>query len=156
MFRRSILTLSTLALFANVLTAQDKPNFSGTWKMDASKSDFGPMPSPSKMERTIDHKDPTLSFKSTQTTDNGEQTSEMKYMTDGSDSVNKQRGAEVKSVAKWEAGKLVVKSKRETQGMEISITETWSLAEDGKVLNVVNNIDTPQGNFEIKLVLNKQ
>lgn len=153
MFRRSILTISTLALFANLVSAQDKPNFSGTWKMDASKSDFGPMPSPSKMERTIDHKDPMLTFKSVQTTDNGEQTSETKYMTDGTDSVNKQRGADVKSVAKWDANKLVVKTKREAQGMEISITETWTLAEGGKVLNIVNNINTPQGDFEIKLVM---
>ena len=28
--------------------AQAKPNFTGEWKLDTSKSDFGPMPAPSK------------------------------------------------------------------------------------------------------------
>jgi hypothetical protein len=154
--RRSLLTVAALALSANLVSAQDKPNFSGAWKMNAAKSDFGPMPAPDKMDRTIDHKDPELKFKTMQSTPNGDQTSDTMYKTDGTDSMNKQRGADVKSVAKWEADKLVIKSKREAQGMEISITETWALAEAGKVLNIVNNIDTPQGAFEIKLVLEKQ
>ena len=156
MIRRSLLAISTLALFANLLSAADKPDFSGSWKMNAAKSEFGPMPGPEKLERTITHKDPVLSSKTTQSGPQGEVTSEMKYTTDGSDSVNKLRGQDVKSVAKWEADKLVVKSKREAQGMEIAITETWVLSDGGKVLTITNAIDTPQGAFEMKYVLDKQ
>jgi hypothetical protein len=82
-------------------------------------------------------------------------TSELKYKTDGTESVNKLRGQDVKSVVKWEGEKLVVKSKREVQGMEISITETWTMTE-GKVLTITNAIETPQGSFEAKIVLDKQ
>jgi hypothetical protein len=156
MIRRSLLAISTLALFAgSMLSAQDKPNFSGTWKMDGAKSDFGPMPAPDKLVRTITHKDPDVEIKTTQSGQQGEVTSELKYKTDGTESVNKLRGQDVKSVVKWEGEKLVVKSKREVQGMEISITETWTMTE-GKVLTITNAIETPQGSFEAKIVLDKQ
>jgi hypothetical protein len=156
MIRRSLLAISALALFANLLSAQEKPNFSGSWKMNAAKSDFGPMPGPDKLDRVIDHKEPTVASKTTQTGPQGEVTTEIKYKTDGSDSINTMRGQEVKSVAKWEGDKLVVKSKREVQGMEIAMTETWILSDAGKVLTVNNSIETPQGNFEIKVVMDKQ
>ncbi len=154
MIRRSLIAISTLALFAGLLSAQDKPNFSGSWKMDAAKSDFGPMPAPDKLERVIDHKDPDMQIKTTQSGQQGEVTSELKYKTDGTESVNKLRGTDVKGIAKFEGEKLVIRSKREVQGMEISITETWTLA--GKVLTIVNAIETPQGSFEGKIVLDKQ
>ncbi len=156
MIRRSLIAISALALFAGMLPAQDKPNFTGSWKMNAEKSDFGPMPAPDKMTRTIDHKDPDMQIKTTQAGQQGEVTSELKYKTDGTESVNKLRGQDVKGVAKWEGDKLVVKSKREVQGMEISLTETWTMTDAGKVLTVVNAIETPQGNFEAKIVLEKQ
>ena len=157
MIRRSLIAMfAALALVSGAASAQDKPNFSGTWKMDGAKSDFGPMPAPDKLMRTIDHKDPEMQIKTTQSGQQGEVTSELKYKTDGTESVNKLRGQDVKGIAKWEGEKLVVRSKREVQGMEISITETWALSGEGKVLTVTNAIDTPQGSFEAKIVLDKQ
>jgi hypothetical protein len=157
MTRRFVLTLvAGVALFSGSLMAANTPNFSGSWKLNAAKSDFGPMPAPDKMDRTIKHEDPTMEMKTTQVGQQGEITTEMKYVTDGKEFVNKGPRGEVKSVATWEAGKLVVKSKREVQGMEITITETWSLSEDGKNITIVNSISTPQGDFEAKIVMDKQ
>lgn len=156
MIRRSLIAIAALTLFSGLLSAQDKPNFSGTWKMNGEKSDFGPMPAPEKLVRVIDHKDPEMQIKTTQSGQQGEVTSELKYKTDGTESVNKMRGQDVKGVAKWEGDKLVVRSKREVQGMEISITETWTATDAGKVLTVTNAIETPQGSFEAKIVLEKQ
>ena len=34
--------------------------------------------------------------------------------------------------------------------------ETWKLSEDGKVINITNQLSTPQGDFEVKIVLEKQ
>jgi hypothetical protein len=34
--------------------------------------------------------------------------------------------------------------------------ETWSLSEDGKVLTVKTDISTPQGDFSLKFVMDKQ
>lgn len=156
MFRRSLLTISILALFASLASAQDKPNFSGSWKMNAAKSDFGPMPAPDKAERVVAHEEPTLKIKNTQTGQNGDQVTEMEYKTDGSEFTLKRRNMDIKAVGKWEGAKLVVKSKFEAQGMEIASTENWTLSEDGKVLTIVTALGTPQGDFEIKLVMDKQ
>ncbi|HEY3741572.1 MAG TPA: hypothetical protein VGL53_17085 [Bryobacteraceae bacterium] len=154
--RRSLLPMLALAgLSAACLMAADKPNFSGSWKMDASKSDFGPMPAPDKLEQTITHADPNLSFTTVSNGANGESKTDTVYTTDGKESVNKVRNMEVKSVAAWDGDKLVVKSKREVQGMEISLVETWSLSTDGKVLTIVRNASTPQGDFTLTTVMNK-
>ena len=60
----------------------------------------------------------------------------------------------VSSLERKRAG--FAKYKREVQGMEISFLENWTLAPDGKVLTIVNNLSTPQGDFALKMVLEKQ
>lgn len=152
------IVLAWVAALALTVTGQAwaKPNFTGSWKLNAGKSNFGPMPGPEKMERKIAHDDPSLKITTTQVGPQGEVTSDLTYKTDGSESVNKMRGAEVKAVAKWEGNALTVASKREVQGMEITQNENWTLSEDGKVLTIVNKINTPQGDFEITVVMDKQ
>jgi len=146
------------ATFAWTFSAQAwaKPNLSGAWKFNAAKSNFGPIPAPDKMERKITHEDPSLKMTTVQAGQQGEFTSELVYKTDGSESANKVRGQDVKGVAKWDGDVLTITSKREMQGAEITQNERWTLSEDGKVLTIVNKINTPQGEFEITIVLDKQ
>ena len=155
MNRRTVLTtLAVASLTATLALAADKPNYSGSWKMNAGKSDFGPLPAPEKLEQTIKHEGDKLVINGVRSGPQGEMKSETTYLTDGSDSVNKQAGVEFKSVAKWEGDKLVIKSKRDFQGMEVSIVETWTL--DGKTLTVVRDLGTPQGDFKQTTVMDKQ
>jgi hypothetical protein len=162
-----VLKLTRRAVFALTLAgvaalAAERPNFSGEWKLNSGKSDFGPMAgnAPTSMTRKIEHKGDDLSATTTQATPNGERTQTSKYKTDGSDSVNKAQTPmgeiEVKSVASWDGAKLVVKTSREIQGAQITQTETWTLSEDGKMLTVDNKISSPMGDFDIKLVMDKQ
>ena len=51
-----------LSLMALIGAATDKPNFSGEWKMNAAKSNFGQLPPPGSFVRKIQHKDPSLSI----------------------------------------------------------------------------------------------
>ncbi len=158
MNRRSYLVViaAALALAVSGSAFAAKPNFSGDWKLNAGKSDFGPMPGPEKMDRKINHNDPEIKITTTQSGPQGEMTTNLAYKTDGTESVNKVREADVKSVAKWDGNALVVSSKRDFQGMEIVMNERWTLSEDGKSLTIVNKINTPQGDFEIKVVMDKQ
>jgi hypothetical protein len=41
-----LFSLALLTLAFGLVQAQAKTDFSGTWKLNASKSDFGPMPPP--------------------------------------------------------------------------------------------------------------
>ena len=51
--------LALLALAVGLVQAQAKSDFSGTWKINAGKTDFGPMPPPDSMTEKITHADPT-------------------------------------------------------------------------------------------------
>ena len=153
--RTVLLTLALAGLCATLATAAGKPDFSGSWKLNSGKSDFGPMPAPEKLDRTIKHEDPKMSMTTVSSGPQGDSTTDATYTIDGKDSVNKQRGMDVKSVAIWEGDSIVIKSKRDFQGMEISLVENWSLSKDGKVLTIVNKASTPQGDFVLTTVLDK-
>ena len=138
-----------------MLLAADKPDFSGHWVIDLAKSDFGMMPPPSKMERDIDHKDPSMSIKSIQVGERGEMKNESSYTTDGKEATIKMRNREAKVKAKWDGNKLKVNSKSEFNGNEFTQEETWTLSDDGKTLTIDNAIKAPQGEFTTKSVFTK-
>ncbi|MEO8029073.1 MAG: hypothetical protein ABI823_21510 [Bryobacteraceae bacterium] len=150
-----IVTLAATVAFA-ALSAVAAPNLSGEWKLNAAKSDFGPVPAPDKMIRKIMHADPSLKMTTMQSGAQGEVTSELAYTTDGKETVNKSARGEVKGTAKWSGENLIIDSKREFQGAEITQHETWSLGDDGKTLTVLNKITAPQGEFDLKMVFEKQ
>jgi hypothetical protein len=52
-----LLAMPILTSLAVALAAAP-PNFSGSWTMNAAKSDFGPMPAPIRASSKIEHQDP--------------------------------------------------------------------------------------------------
>ncbi|MEO7145477.1 MAG: hypothetical protein ABI165_18425, partial [Bryobacteraceae bacterium] len=60
------LTVFSLALLAGPASAFATPNFSGDWKLNVSKSEYGRMPAPESMDRKITHDDPNLQIVTTQ------------------------------------------------------------------------------------------
>lgn len=151
-----------LSVFATVSTwAADKPNFTGTWEMNKSKSDFGQMPPmmvPDKLTQKIAQKaDTELRVESTTVGERGTASTDMKYKLDGSESVNKNQMGEVKSVAKWDGNQIAITSKREVQGMSIGLSEKWEVSADGKTMTVNRTMTgTPMGDMVTKTVFEKQ
>lgn len=143
----------SLALSAGAFA---KPNFSGNWKLNPEKSDFGPMPPPEKMERSITQEESTIKWNQVQVGQQGEVKSEMTYTTDGKPSTNKTPRGEVTGTAAWDGDVLTITTKREVQGMEITQAERWSLSEDGKTITINNKVTAPQGEFDLKVVFDKQ
>jgi len=137
--------------------AADVPNFTGEWKMNPAKSDFGAIPAPEVLTRSIRHDEPSLEIKTYQKGARGDVTKELKYTTDGKPATNKVQGSEAKGTARWEGATLVIESWREFQGMELKTREVWALSSDGKTLTIRNHITVPQqGEFDSTLVLEKQ
>lgn len=158
MQRNEFLSVAVFATMFLVLTpvASAAPNFSGNWKINAAKTDVGPLPAPEKYEQKIDHKDPSLKFTINQASQMGEFTSDHAYTTDGAECVNKVRGNEIKSKVTWEGEKLKFDSKMNYQGAEVSFLDKWTLSADGKVLTIERHIASPQGEIDVKYVLDKQ
>jgi hypothetical protein len=158
----SILLLTLFALPASrPVHAQDAiPNFTGTWTIDLAKSDFGPMPPPDSVVHTIEHKEPNIKIVTAQKSAQGESTNERMLTTDGKPNVNKVRmggpDQEVTSTSKWVGKTLNTIMKVDIQGTPLDFNDTWKLSDDGKVLTIVREIKSPQGDFAATTVFNKQ
>ena len=144
----------TLTLAAASTGAQQKPNFSGSWKMNQVKSDFGPAPAPDTFTRKIVHAEPSITIDEVQGTPLGEQATSRKMTTDGKEGTFEVSGAQVKAIAKWDGSALVVVSSVPAIG--ISYNDRMSLSADGKVLTSVVKLDTPDGSIDVKVVFEKQ
>ena len=157
MTRRSFAASAALALSAvPPAFAAGQPDFSGEWKLNVGKSDFGAVPPPASQTMKIDHKDPVLKVVNEQIgAADGDTTMNATYSTDGKETKNDYRGAPLTSVAKWDGDVLVIDTKVDLQGASSTVKATWKLSDDGKTIAVNTKISTPQGAFDIKSVFEK-
>lgn len=151
-----MLKLFLCALLAIAAVAADKPDFSGTWKMDPDKSLFGPLPPPTSMTLVIDHKDPDISVNQSSTGPEGDQNITAKYSTNGTETVNSFMGSDVKSKARWDGRTLVIESSLDAGGAPVKVTTKWNLSDDGGILTEAMSISSSQGDFSVTYVLIKQ
>ncbi len=153
--------MKKIALFVMVMAlavaglsfAQAKPDFSGKWLLDATKSDqmggrqggaAPAAPAPMTVKQTATDL--------TQEVVRGENTMTTVFKLDGTESVNKTQRGESKSTAKFDGAKLVIKTTQEGPNGAVETTASWSLSADGKELTIVRT--TQRG--EMKQVYAKQ
>ena len=154
MFRKATIAILTLAGFAT-LAAQTKPNFSGNWTLNVSKSDFGMLPPTESRTDVIEHNDPALKVSTTATGAQGKQSFTANYTTDGKEVVNKRGPSDMKSTAAWEGNKLVMNSKLTIGDNDVSLKAVWSLSDDGKTLTQNVHLAAAMGETDQKLVFEK-
>jgi len=139
------------------LIAQAKPNFSGVWVMVPEKSDFGPVPAPASMTRTITHQDPVLKVVSVQSGGAmGDVKIETTFSTDGKPQKNTVIDSPMTTTGKWEDKTLVLTSTMSMQGVDVGIEDRWALSDDGKTLTVTRKIAAPDGEMTAKIVMVKK
>jgi hypothetical protein len=156
MQKRWILATALTLLVLLAAVAQAKPNFSGEWKLNPDKSDFGPMPPPDSMTLKIAHDEPSLQVNTTQTGAQGELSYEAKYTTDGKESTNTIGPMEAKSTANWEGENLLINTKLAGNGMDVTLKSKWTLSEDGKHLTNAVHVVSPQGELDLSYVFDKK
>jgi hypothetical protein len=127
--------VALLAVAFGLLQAQAKPNFSGTWKLNTGKSDFGAMSAPDTRTGRITHEDPDLKDSFTQSGQMGQVTAEMKYST---------------------GDELAIAGKAQFNGADVTLNDRWSLSADGKTLTIQRHVTSPMGETDRKIVLEKQ
>ncbi|HEY7286169.1 MAG TPA: hypothetical protein VH497_12035 [Vicinamibacterales bacterium] len=134
--------------------APAKPNFSGEWKFNPAKSDFGVLPPPSSIRRTITHTEPNLTIVEDQRSDMGDASTTRKYVTDGTPITFASQGFDVKSSATWDGAALVIVSKVESQGL--TFKDDMTLSPDGRMLVSSVHISSLQGDLDIVIAFDKQ
>jgi hypothetical protein len=156
MLHKTLVAALTVTAFAASLAAQSKPNFSGTWKLNVSKSDFGPIPGADSQTNVIEHNDPVLKVNVSAENAQGKQNFILTYTTDGKEVMNKQGPRDVKSTVLWEGKNLVVNSKFSLGDNDVTVKSVWDLSADGKTLTENRHLAAQMGEADQKLVFEKQ
>lgn len=147
------------ALFSMTTIAQ-KPDFTGTWKLNESKSKLNAEFSMAPGTLIIEHEGNTLISESIADFQGQEFRRKNSYALDGSESKNEGfQGMELISIANWDdAGKcVIIKTNFEMQdGGELTITQTYGMDEGS--LSVQSEVEGgPMGGGEPeKWVFDKQ
>ncbi len=133
-----------------------KPNLTGVWKLNTDKSDFGPIPGPESEVDTIDHKDPVINLSVAQQSAQGKQNYQLAININGQEEVHKLGDREVKTTAQWEGSALIVLTKLMFQDNEVLIKAAYTLAPDGKTVNVATHLSSAMGEADQKMIFDKQ
>jgi hypothetical protein len=157
MNRRVWTAACTLAMFVAPVTllGQDKPDFSGEWKLNAAKSDFGMGQAPEKLIFKIDHKDPDFKITQTVAGPQGEMTNDQTMVIDGKEQTRTSQRGEVRFTPTWVGRQIIADQKLKIQDNDITIKESWSMADDKKSLTVTRQIQSPMGDMTMKIVMDK-
>ncbi len=153
---RTLAVVATLALAASTLSAQARPDFSGTWVLQLAQSDFGPIPAPTSRQDVIEHQEPALRIVRTQVTAGGEATATLSYAVDGKPHANRAGAADVVSVLAWEGAELVITSTISTPQGEATIVDRMALAANGTTLTQRRTISVQGQQIDQTMVLRKQ
>ena len=131
-FRTSLIVVLVSAL----AYAAAQPNFSGIWKIDPEKSDWGPQPTPLQVQYVIRHVGATISFNYTL----DGHTSRVDIVPDNEERVTDTTDENaVWTRAHWAGPALVLEAReRKRFGTQSATGPSWSsrwtLSEDGKEL----------------------
>ncbi len=142
------------------------PDFSGTWELDNSKSEFGPFTDRplSRAESTlvVEHKEPELKIKRTLKLNGQEEVKQFAYYTDERGETNPSAlgFGNVESKTKWDGGKVLARGYVTRQGgvrePDLDVTQRWQVSADGKALTnttvIRRKIETWDAVEEVKLV----
>jgi hypothetical protein len=147
-------------LLALAATAQrmPTPNFSGYWKLDPEKSDFGGASAPGLARYVIRHIGARLTFDYTQES----KTSRVEITTDGQERMTDSNAdSELWTRAFWEGPVLVFEARQRPRPAHdvpaIKWTSHWKLSSDSQLLTIERQITGPQGEqLNQTLVFNRE
>lgn len=155
--RAALWVLEAVLLAAVPGTAQKQPNFSGAWNLNLDNSELGPMPRPDSAHYVIRHSGANLSLDYTQ----DEKKTHADLITDGDERVTDSNpDTEIWTRVYWAGPVLVFESRQKARPAHASEglkwTSRWSLSEDGKTLAIQKHFTTRDGEFDQKLLFDKQ
>jgi len=142
-------------------TGQAKPNFAGTWKLNLQKSDLGQM-APNSETYTVAQTDTEVKV----TIDSDSEFGKINYTfaakLDGTDTPLAADAFPadspfriLNSKAVWQGASLVITQTTSFQDTKGTLTSTYTLSDDGKLLTKATHIKFDQGEFDAKSVYDK-
>jgi hypothetical protein len=146
----SLATVILLTLAAGAASSQEKPDFTGHWILNTTKSDFGSAPKIDDLTENIQQNGSVIVIRIVTQDDGGKHEHNVSYTTDGAGNTNVVAGQPMIYKSHWEGESLVTVVRDERGG---GYTETRSLSKDGKT-QTVETVDPDRGS--LKLVLDRR
>ena len=154
-------TSPPLPAVLDTATAPDpapRPNFSGRWRLSIARSVFGKLPGGQPTARTdvIEHAGKRI--RQTLYLIRGAQydTTVYVYSTDGTPTVNRVAGTDIRSVVTWEGASLHLLSKMKVLVLDTSLDERWTLSPDGRTLTYARHVKYGIGEGDQTLKFERQ
>jgi hypothetical protein len=139
-----------LALCGSLWCADNhKPDFTGKWELNVSKSNFGKMSKPVSMSLQAEQRGPVFHASQTTTDQHGSETVESDWIVDGKEHELTGKGGG-KLVCKWDGSTLV--SQKEWDNGQYKETTKLTLSKDGKVATEKIDSKNPNGENHATLV----
>jgi len=144
-------------ILVSVLTAaacSAATDFSGVWKMDAAKSDWGVLPPPSSLLMEVRHQEPDLRVRREQTGGpTGDLKTDASYRVDGKPHTNRVGDIDGVSTLAWNGATLQITTRTRFQGQDIVLKDEWSLEGGGAALVIRRQIETTQATLPVTIHL---
>ena len=139
--------------------AQSHPSFSGTWVMDTSKVEAGPI-TPLALTMTVEQGKDTLKVKRDVKSAQGDAATSFVYGFDGKgwrNSINAGgMQADAVSTLSWEGSVLVISTTISVGGQEVSQVEKWTMDASGKSMTSERTVSVGAERLSTRLTLDKR
>jgi hypothetical protein len=144
-------------LAAALLGGAGHPDFTGVWRQDPARSDFGPGRAPQSYANRIEQSGARLRVVTMLTTADGvAQTYESLYDLDGAETTSTNPRGESRATVHWRDRNLVFDIRSKDGSQDYRMQETWTLSADGRVLTKRRRESDPEGEVDQRFVLEKQ
>jgi hypothetical protein len=132
----AVMGTGVAAVTAVASAASGTPDFSGTWMLNAERSDFaGETPPMSKMQK-VEQAGIDLTVTIDEIGERGTVHGVARYTTDGRDVVNDVLGNQLTSSIGWEGAIMIMRTWGKFGSADIMLIDRWSLSPDGKTLTI--------------------
>jgi hypothetical protein len=165
MYRKIILALSIAALLSGYCRGQERPDFSGTWKLNLDKSDYGDLQGPSSRTDIIRQNNGEITESVTALQKHKPLDYTLRFSTGGLKTVFPPgAGIHIPPVtlqsisATWQDSALVVVEGLMLEGSNLTARYFYTLSPDGKTLTMTLLLDgrTPAATFVFDKVTTKR
>jgi len=140
---RSILAAVFFVAGATTLTAQQKPDFSGEWKLNRQASTLSPAVAAAAQSGIlrIEHREPKFAAQQTIVLDGKPFESKFELLTDGREvATTDDRGRRTVSTLRWDAEALVATWRIQGTAAEVAISFRYELEDGGRRLRAAEQI----------------
>lgn len=141
MFGRLLLPIALMLAAASTARAQVRPDFTGTWRLNLTESDYGDLQGPEARTDVIEQHGGRISESVTAEGRHRKQHYTLIFATDGTQTAlppgTRMGSVTILSVsARWQPASLIVMQKLRFQDALFEATNTYTLSADGNTLTI--------------------